>query len=470
MKYGISYGIILKNTKAGGHNMSAKITFTDQTHSHSEREIFTSQYVPGAVTLQISSQSYNGFAGFGVAITPSSCYELSLIDPSERKELLQRIYSKDGVGLSVGRICVGSSDYSPEIYSYDDYPFDTSLEHFSIERDEKYIIPMIKEILEINPDIYLFASPWSPPGWMKTGGSMCGGYMREQYVDCYADYMIKFIKAYAEHGIKVSAITPQNETNTQQDGKMPACIWHPETEAHFIKVLRQKLHAENLDVRIWMYDHIFIDTQRVLWSLENCKGLSEDCDGVAFHYYSGTIEQTKAVKEAFPNLELHFTEGGPRLTDHYDTDWCKWGLMMIKALKAGYRSFTGWNLMLDETGGPNIGPFLGICGGLVTRDSRSGELSYSGQYKAFSHIAPYITSNSQIYPISTSDAYNLNMSHYPIYPREIEGVLIDNQDGKRTVVLVNPNDYSLQTQIEIDGKLWYAELYADSIFTITIEE
>ena len=134
--------------------MSAKITFTDQTHSHSEREIFISQYVPGAVALQVSDQSYSGFDGFGVAITPSSCYELSLIDPSERKELLQRIYSKDGVGLSVGRICVASSDYSPEIYSYDDYPFDTSLEHFSIERDEKYIIPMIKEILEINPDIH----------------------------------------------------------------------------------------------------------------------------------------------------------------------------------------------------------------------------------------------------------------------------------------------------------------------------
>lgn len=469
MTHGIYHDIILKNTKKEKIDMSAKIRFTDKDHSLTEREIFASQYVPGAVALQVSDQSYRGFDGFGVAITPSSCYELNLIDPSERKELLQRIYSKDGVGLSVGRICVASSDYSPEIYSYDDYPFDTSLEHFSIERDEKYIIPMIKEILEINPDIYLFASPWSPPGWMKTGGSMCGGYMREQYVDCYADYMIKFIKAYAEHGIKVSAITPQNETNTQQNGEMPACIWHPEIEARFIQLLRQKIQEENLDVKIWMYDHNFNDTERVLWSLENCKGLSEACDGVAFHYYAGSIEQTKAVKEAFPNLELHFTEGGPRLTDHYDTDWCKWGLMMIKTLKAGYRSFTGWNLMLDETGGPNIGPFLGMCGGLVTRDSRNGELTYSGQYKAFSHIAPYITSNSQIYPISTSNTYHLNMSSYPNYPREIEGVLIDNRDGKKIAVIINPNSHGCQTQMKIDGKLWYMELYADSISTIEIE-
>lgn len=449
--------------------MLGKITFTDKNHELCEREIFVSQCVPGAEKLQVSDQGDSGFIGFGVAITPSSCYELNLMDPLKRKELLRQIYSKDGLGLSVGRICIGSSDYSPEIYSYDDHPFDTSLEHFSVERDEKYIIPMIKEILEINPDIYLFASPWSPPGWMKTGGSMCGGYMREKYVDCYADYIIKFIKAYAAYGIHISAITPQNEPETQQNGQMPACIWHPETEARFIKLLRQKINDESLDVKIWMFDHCFNGKERVLWSLENWEGLAEDCDGVAFHYYEGTIEQTKDVKEAFPKLSLHFTEGGPRLTDHYDTDWCKWGLMIIKALQIGYRSFTGWNLMLDETGGPNVGPFMGICGGLVTRDSRNGELNYSGQYKAFSHIAPYITPQSRIYPISSSHIHHLRMSQYPKSSKEIEGVLIDNQDGKKIAVIVNPNDQGCQTQIEIDGKLWYAELYPDSIFTMEIE-
>ena len=449
--------------------MPAKLFFTNKDHLLSEREIFTSLRVPAAERLSVSDNFTDGFYGFGVAITPSSCYELSMMKPEERKKLLSHIYSAEGIGLSVGRLCIASSDYSPELYSYDDVPFDMSLEHFSIERDEKYIIPMIKEILEINPDIYLFASPWSPPYWMKTGGSMCGGYMREQFLDCYADYIVKFIKSYGRHGIKISAITPQNEPDTHQNGRMPACIWHPETEARFIGILRRKLTEQSLDVKIWMYDHNFNDTDRVIWSLESCDGLPEACNGVAFHYYGGAIEQTRKVKNLFPSLELHFTEGGPRLNDNYGTDWCKWGVMMIKALKTGYSSFTGWNLMLDETGGPNVGPFIGTCGGLVTRDSRTGDISYSGQYKAFCHIAPYITSASRIYPITTGDSFNLNMSGYPKHDMDIEGVMIENPDGKQSAVLVNPNNHGIQTQIEIGGQLWYVELHADSISTIVVE-
>ena len=389
------------------------------------------------------------------------------MEASARKKLLKHIYGRDGLGLSVARLCIGSSDYSPEMYSYDDVDNDVELKHFSVERDEKYVIPMIKEILRINPDLFIFASPWSPPYWMKTGGRMCGGYMREAFVDCYADYMIKFIEAYAEHGIRVSAITPQNESNTDHSGRMPACIWHPEIEAKFIGILRKKLADRSLDVKIWMHDHNFSDINKVIWMLESCGGLSSDCDGVAFHYYDGSVEQTAPVSEKFPHLQLHFTEGGPRLTDNYDTDWCKWGLMVIKTLKMGYRSFTGWNLMLDETGGPNIGPFIGICGGLVTRDSRTEELRYSGQYKAFSHIAPYVLPSSRIRSLM-GKCYPV-ISQYPAHDIDIEGILIENTDGRTVAVIVNPNERAFQTQLEINGSLWYLELPADSISTVIIE-
>lgn len=447
--------------------MNGKQILTDKNHYMTELEMFSSLKVSRANTLYIENKANREFKGFGVAITGASCYNLSIMDSDARKELLTNIYTSDGLGLSVGRLTIGSSDYSAEVYSYDDEPFDVELKHFSVEHDKKYIIPMIKEILKIKPDLFLFASPWSPPAWMKTGGNMCGGYMREEYVECYAEYIIKYLKAYAENGIKISAITPQNEPNVQQQGHMPACIWHPEIEAKFIKVLNKRLKEENLDVSIWMYDHCFADADRVLWQLDNIEGLKDACDSVAFHYYTGTIEETLKLKKAYPDIKLHFTEAGPRLYDNYDTDWCKWGIMISKAIKCGYSSFTGWNLMLNEMGGPNVGPFL--CGGLVTRNTDDGELSYSGQYKAFSHIAKYINNNSDIYPINVGEEYDLHMSSYPKSNMDIEGFYINNNDGKHIFVLINPNDEKRQTQINLNGEWWYTELTPESISTIIIE-
>ncbi len=447
--------------------MKAKQILTDKNHYMTELEVFPALMVSRANTINIANEATENFKGFGVAITGSSCYNLSIMEKNERKELLNKIYSDNGIGLSVGRLNIGSSDYSAEVYSYDDEPFDVELKHFSIDRDKKYIIPMIKEILKIKPDLFLFASPWSPPGWMKTGGNMCGGYMREEFVECYADYIIKFLKAYDENGIKISAITPQNEPNTHQNGYMPACIWHPEIEAKFIKTLRKRLDEEKLDVKIWMYDHNFSDADRVLWQLDNCEGVKEACDGVAFHYYHGTIEETKKIKRAYLEKELHFTEAGPRLHDNYDTDWCKWGIMISKAIKCSYSSFTGWNLMLNEMGGPNVGPFL--CGGLVTRNTNGGELSYSGQYKAFEHIVKYINENSKIYPISVGEEYDLPMVSYPKVNMYIEGFAIDNNDGKTILVLVNPNTEKRQVQAYINNTWWYIELLPESISTIIIE-
>ncbi len=442
---------------------------TDKNHDRLQQEIFPAERVARAQMLVMQSgETVRDFYGFGVAITPASCYLLSRMEQGERTALLRSIYGKEGLALSVARLCIGSSDYSAEVYSYDDVPFDTALTHFSVARDEKYIIPMIKEILSINPELFLFASPWSPPAWMKTGGNLCGGYMRAEFVDCYADYIIKFVQAYAAHGVRVAGITPQNEPNTQQNGLMPACIWHPEIEAAFVLKLREKCTRLGLNLKIWMFDHNFSDTQRVLWSLENCKGLADAVDGVAFHYYTGNIEETRPVRTAYPALELHFTEGGPRLYDNYATNWCKWGTMIQKALSHGYRSFTGWNLMLNEMGGPNVGPFF--CGGLVTRDSTDGALSYSGQYKAFSHIAPYVTPHSVITPVSVDEGFGDDMFDYPRQKRETLGLAVDNGDGKAVLMLCNP-DPEKKRQIQFFAKkaLWYAELPADSISTVVIE-
>lgn len=406
----------------------------------------------------------SSFLGFGVALTGSSCYLLNAMEPDRRRELLDSVYSDRGLALSVGRLTVASSDYSAELYSYDDVKEDRELRHFSVERDRAYILPMLRQILAVRP-LFLFASPWSPPGWMKTGGSMCGGFMREEYLDCYADYLVRYLLAYREEGIPIFALTPQNEPLNDQFGRMPACIWHPDTEARFVLLLRKKLRENGLSPEIWINDHAFNEAiPRVLWQLGEYPELSFACEGAAFHYYAGSVEQTAILRERYPRLALHFTEGGPRLQDHYGTDWCKWAIMIIKALEAGYSSFTGWNLLLDETGGPNIGPFT--CGGLVTLDSRTGELSYSGQYHAFRHFSPYIRPGARIYPLDFANNLSYRMFSYPKQEKRVEGCFVRNADGEEALFLVNPNETKRQISFLHRDTPWYIELLPDTVATV----
>lgn len=445
--------------------MKAKIFTTNEYGEHLEKKVFGGVALSGAKTVAKNDNAPNtDFLGFGVAITGSSCYNLSLMDAEERHKVLCDLYSKEGLGFNIGRLSIGSSDYSAEIYSYADTEDDTELKDFSIDRDKEYIIPIIKEILEINPDIKLFSSPWSPPGWMKTGRSLGGGYMRREYIDCYADYFVKYIKAYKEQGIDIYAVTPQNEPETQQNGKMPACIWHPDIECEFIAVLRKKFDQNGVKTKIWGYDHNFAGTDRVLWCLDEHPEMAQTCDGIAFHYYDGAIEQTAVIKEKYPTLSLHFSEGGPRLYDNYATDWCKWTLMMIKALNNSYSSFTGWNLMLDETGGPNVGPFF--CGGLITRNSLSGELSYSGQYKAFKHLSPFIRPDSRVYPLDISGQGDCIFQYSGKKDYCPEGCVIEDSDGIETLILVNPSEVKAQLQYFKDDKWWYIELLPKTSATV----
>lgn len=433
------------------------------------RDLYPSAGMSGAITVSVKDAILSrDFLGFGVAVTGSSCHELNAMEQDARAALLRQIYTADGLNLSVARLTVGSSDYSAELYSYDDVENDLSLAHFSVDRDRAYIIPMIQEILKVRPDLYLYASPWSPPAWMKTGGSLCGGYMRREYIGCYADYLIRYLKEYEKCGIRIRALTPQNEPETQQHGLMPACIWHPDVEAEFVSVLRKKLDDERMDVKIWMYDHNFDGVSRVMWMLEHHKQLPQICDGLAFHYYNGGIERTEALRKAYPDLNLYFTEGGPRLLDHYATDWCKWGTMMAKVLNNGFSSFTGWNLLLDETGGPNIGPYF--CGGLVTRNSASGALSRSGQYQAFRHFSHFFRQGAVVLQTDVT-GNEACLFRFPAAEKDITVTAFQNPDGSRFVVLINPDPSAKkQVQLRVGTDNWYVELLPDTLSTVVLED
>ena len=430
--------------------------------------VFTAGSECGAAQhIIIDKTPSNVCKGFGVALTGASCYELARMEPAARKKLLTDIYGKDGLNLSVARLAIGSCDYSAEIYTYDDVPGDIELKHFSIERDRAYILPMIKEILEIRPNLKFFASPWSPPGWMKTGGFICGGYMRTKYIDVFADYIIKYLEAYEKEGIHISALTPQNEPDVDQYGKFPACIWNPDQEAKYIFTLSDKLKAKGMDVDIWFHDHNFNGWRRVNWMLEEYPKLTECCSSAAFHYYNGCIEMIDRIKEEHPEIRFQFTEGGPRLKDCFADDWCKWGTMMAKALNHGCETFTGWNLMLDEEGRPNVGHCY--CAGLVTLNSVTEELSYSGQYRAFNHFAHFIQNGAEIYRSRVAND-GWEVFDFRNMQFETTSCAAKNPDGSLVVQVINPNSEKRQCQIFYDNSWWYFDVMENSVSTVVFRD
>ena len=447
--------------------MNPKLYVTSKDGVFEEKDIFECpDFMPAAQQVSVKSDKVLcTHRGFGVALTGSSCYLLSKMTEEKRDKILSDVYGKDGLALSLGRLSVGSSDYSAELYCYNDTPDDLEMKDFSIERDEGYVIPMIRQVQKHAPEIRLYASPWSPPGWMKTGGSMCGGFMREKYVGAMAKYMVRFAQEYEKRGIHIMGFTPQNEPETHQSGKMPASMLHPDLEAKLIIALRQELESVGMDTEIWMHDHNFGDARRVEWILEQYPEVLRAVNGVAWHYYNGGVEYAMPLREKYPELTMHMTEGGPRIPDNYATDWCKWGGILSKLLNHGFETFTGWNLILDQHGEPNIGPF--DCGGLITEDSRTGELSFSGQYYALKHFSGLMRPGAKICEVTAEN--NGRKGKMTGDGNSKSGILFcaaQNPDGSRVLNAVNPGSDNVQVQLLLDGRKYYVRLAANSLSSI----
>lgn len=370
--------------------------------------------------------------GFGGAFTDAACYTFNQLTPSAREQLFHELFHPSEMGLSVGRICVGSSDYSTKLYSFDEGEPDPDLTRFSIDHDREYILPMLRQARQANPGLFLFSSPWSPPGWMKFNGTMLGGSMRNHYLPVYAQYYLKFLQGYAAEGVPLQALTTQNEVDTDQDGKMPACIWPQEYEIQFVRDhLGPLLERNGMPSKIWILDHNYDLWGRAVCTLEDDK-VRKYSNAIAWHGYAGTPEMMSKVHDIYPDVEMHWTEGGPDYTDPgYLTDWCKWGGTFSATLRHWCRSITAWNLALDEHGRPNIGPFP--CGGVVTIHSQTKEVTRSGQYWAFAHYSRVIRRGARRFD---SQSAAVNLQHVGLVNPDGQQVLVvTNSDAARTIEL-----------------------------------
>jgi glucosylceramidase len=205
----------------------------------------------------------------------------------------------------------------------------------------------------------------------------------------YANYFVKFLRSYEAEGVPVQAVTVQNEVDTDQDGRMPACIWPLEYEADFVRYnLGPLFEREAIKTEIWLIDHNYNLWGRAAAELETPQ-VRNYTNAIAWHGYVGEPEWVERVQKMYPDVQMYWTEGGPDYTDpNYAKDWANWSQTFTGILRNCCRSITTWNLALDEHGRPNIGPFT--CGGLVTVNSQSKNISYSGQFWALAHYSRFV--------------------------------------------------------------------------------
>lgn len=398
------------------------------------------------------SRKFQRILGFGASMTDASCYLLNRLTPSARERLFHELFHPSEMGFSVCRVCLGSSDYATEAYSFDEGEPDPDMRRFSIDHDKAYILPMLRQARSVNPDLFLLGSPWSPPGWMKTGGSMLGGSMRKQHYGSYAKYFVKTLEGYGSAGVPLNAVTVQNEVDTDQDGKMPACLWGQEYEIEFVsRYLGPQLAAANIATRIWILDHNYNLWGRAIAELDDPQ-VSRYVDGVAWHGYVGEPSAMTRVHEAHPQKHMYWTEGGPAYNEpRYLANWSHWASTIADVLRNWSRCFIAWNIALDEAGKPNIGPFN--CGGVVTIDSKTGEIARSGQYWALAHYSHAIRRDAN--RIESSGELK-GVSHFACV----------NPDGSTAAVLTNSAS-ERDLVLRVNGSEAEVHLPADSVTTLS---
>ncbi|MFZ0745240.1 MAG: glycoside hydrolase family 30 beta sandwich domain-containing protein [Terracidiphilus sp.] len=433
-------------------------TFRDQRHAAGEPLKWrpATAIAANAIVLDPSA-SRQEMLGFGAAMTDASCYLLSRLSEAERQPLMHDLFAPEEMAFNVCRTCIGASDYSRSVYSFDESPEpDPELKRFSIDHDKAYILPVLREARKANPELFLFSSPWSPPGWMKPNGSMLGGCMRKTNFSSYAQYFLRFLDGYKAEGVSIDAVTVQNEVDAEQEGHMPACLWSQEQEIEFVVGhLGPALRKAGMPTKIWVIDHNYNLWGRAIDELSD-SAASEYIDGIAWHGYVGESSAMSRVHDAFPQKNAYWTEGGPDITaPDYQTDFATWAETFNGIVNNWARAITSWNLVLDEKGNPNIGPFS--CGGVITIDNGTHEVTRSGQYWAFAHYCKHVRRGAKVF--ATDGVGDLGMGG------AVSHAGFRNPDGSFVVVLANRGQEK-RIELVLGSRALQVALPADSVHTL----
>ena len=394
--------------------------------------------------------------GFGGAITDAAGYVYSLMSEGQKKQLLESYFSSEQMKYNIVRVHMDSCDFSTEMYEAMSDEKDKELKSFSFARTEKYIMPLLEDAQKAaGKPLELMLSPWSPPSFMKTNGERKhGGSLKEEYQEMWAEYICRYIKEFERRGFKVRRISLQNEAKAVQT--WDSCVYTPEQEKVFLRdYMYPALQRNGLEhVEIFIWDH---NKERVYD--RTCHIVDEQTkhmvSGVAFHWYSGDhFEALDLVQRKYPDLKLIISESCIEYRTYASNDYRKNAARlsheMIGDLNHGMRAFYDWNILLDETGGPNhVG---NLCHAPFLYDTVNKELVPQLIQKHFYHFSHFIEAG----------AVRIG---YTKYTDKIDVTAFENPDGTKVVVLLNRATEVIPVVLRLNDEIVKIELPAESITT-----
>jgi len=404
---------------------------------------FGTIHLPALTITVDDARKYQQMDGFGASLTDSSAWLLwHKLSDQQRKEALERLFSPtQGIGLSVLRQPMGASDFAIDDYSYDDRPTgesDPELKKFTIDRDRAYIIPILREALALNPNLKIIASPWSPPGWMKTSGSMIQGSLLPLAYAPLAKYFVKFVQSYEAAGIPIYAVTIQNEPLNIPNNYPGLGMTAVEQTVFLRDHLGPQFHDAGISSKILIFDHNWDLIDFPIKVLNDLKAASA-AGGIAIHCYGGSVTAQTELHERFPNKDIWLTEcsGG---------DWQKGKLLeeqtrlIIGATRNWARSVVLWNLALNQ----NHEPYLGgctTCRGVITvNDAASpAQVIETVDFTALGHASKFVQPG----------AYRIESNSFG--QGSVEDVAFQNPDGSIVLLVLNGGGSIMKFDISWKG-------------------
>ena len=432
------------------------LTKTDQTALFQKQNIsllFSSSSNGNPTIVVDTTQVYQSIDGFGYCLTGGSAYLINRLPATQRAALVQELFSTDStyIGVSYLRVSIGASDLSPSVFSYDDNASpsqpDTSLQYFSLADDAFDLVPLLQQILAVNPSIKILGSPWSAPIWMKTNDASEGGSLLPQYYDLYARYLVKYVQSMKAAGIPIDAITPQNEPLNAYNN--PSMVMQATDEADFVKNhLGPAFRAAGLTTKIIVYDHNCDQPSYPLTILADTAA-QPYVDGSAFHLYAGDISALTQVHNAYPSKNVYFTEqwvGGPGDFPS-DLDWAVNNLI-IGAPRNWSRNVLEWNLANDPNYQPHTAGGCSTCQGALTIGST---VTRNTSYYIIAHASKFVR------PGSVRVASNT--------PGNLLNVAYTRPDGKKVLIVLNNGAAAQPFNIQFDGRIVSPTLDAGAVGT-----